>query len=921
MSVVTDPDNLDRFQVCIDPIAETISLRGLGTERHAVDQTGDSDGTTTFTDAGANFTADGVIAGDVLSIISDPADDGGIIGHYRVVTVGTTTLTVERNIPASTAADLTYKINAKQTPGAAGEQVADGVTLQCLFSFLKEEYQALAAGLGNAVDLVAYDFPFVGITREQMIMGGVNGDAASDWAFNDTNGVESTDTEGVTRQLVRTGGWQEREADDDVLREYANYTTLGALDSDAQATYQQGDSTGDPGDFKLTGPTNQALLTFGPDVGPDAVGTGFNIDNATKRITRNDGGNWADDNYRVGDYITMRDAEDSGNDGSFGPITVVQDSVDGYIEIPSATFTTNTDDTTVIVQVDHRRYTVLRCRKKAKYYAKATHDNAGIPSTGIEPLVNKFPLSHTNDPAITLDDGTVSGGDGTATGDIFQENEQHSTDTNGATADQGDGTFQFSSVGATFNSTARSSVQILRPGDSLKISSGSYQGTYEIKSIDSATQLTCYHEPTRTYPGDEGTLTYTVYTGIRDVGATNATLTDVDTATGTLVSSGSTFNADSGLGDRLVVAGDIVEVFSGTGAVIGYYKVVSVDSATQLTLNTSDQVFSGETNQSYRIWQPGMFLQYFSTTAVASGMTDGLNINGAGNPDTFTRTGGSWVTDGFDTVGMMISLLDAEDAANIGDYTVGTPTPTATVLTLISSDDVTTNTDDDTAVNSNVTGEYGIIRTINQVKYTFHWRIFGNGGTLAQIYQFLQRELRRATDIDGGDTTKRGDISDLLMNYVSPNGTTLDLYPDDLASADINNTTFRDMTGTDRNDAFIVGITFVVNANLTGSANKRLVAYFTNANGNQFGTNNAIKVNDKDGTPMDWTTITGDISTTFDYTNNAQGGRTPDTDAAITIVALGDDKAQYILVTATITKVSDLSIPVQPALERNFSNP
>jgi hypothetical protein len=919
MSIVTDPDNLDRFQVCIDPIAETISLRGLGTERHAVDQTGDSDGSTTFTDAGANFTSDGVIAGDVLTIISDPADDGGIIGHYRVVTVGTTTLTVERNIPASTAADLTYKINAKQTAGAGTEQVADGVTLQCLFSFLKEEYQALAAGLGNAVDLVAFDFPFVGITREQMIMGGVNGDAASDWSFNDTNGVEASDTEGTTRQLIRTGGWQEREADDDVLREYANYTTLGTLDSDAQVTYQQGDADGDPANFKLTGATNQALLTFGPDVGPD-TGSGFDINNTTKRITRADGGNWATDNYRVGDYITMRDAEDSPNDGSFGPITVVQDQVDGYIEIPSATFTDNTDDVAIIIQVDHRRYTALRCRKKAKYYAKAVHVDAGIPTTGIEPLVNKFPLSHTDDPAITLDDGTVSGGDGTATGDIFQENESHSTGSNGVTADQEDGTFTFTSSGATFNSTART-VQILRPGDSLKITSGNYQGTYEIKTIDSATQLTCYHEPTRTYPGDESSLSFTVYTGIRDTGATNATLTDVDTATGTLVSSGSTFNADSGLGDRLVVAGDIVEVFAGTGAVIGYYKVVSVDSATQLTLNTSDQVFSGETSQSYRIWQPGMFMQHFSTTAVASGMTDGLNINGAGNPDTFTRTGGSWTTDGFDTVGMMISILDAEDSENIGDYTIGTPTPTSTVVTLIASDSVTTNTDDDTAVNGNVTGEYGIIRTINQVKYTFHWRVFGNGGTLAQIYQFLQRELRRATDIDGGDTTKRGDITDLLMNYISPNGTTLDMYPDDLATADINNTTFRDMTGTDRNDAFIVGITFTVNSNLTGSNAKRLVVYFTDANGNQFGTNNAIKVQDKDSSDMDWTTITGNIQTTFDFTNNAQGGRTPDTNAAITIVALGDDLAQYLLVTSTITKVSSLSIGIPTILERNYSNP
>ena len=51
MVKISDPDQLDRFQVAIDPIAETLSFRGLGTERHAVDQTGNSAGTTTFTDA------------------------------------------------------------------------------------------------------------------------------------------------------------------------------------------------------------------------------------------------------------------------------------------------------------------------------------------------------------------------------------------------------------------------------------------------------------------------------------------------------------------------------------------------------------------------------------------------------------------------------------------------------------------------------------------------------------------------------------------------------------------------------------------------------------------------------------------------------------------------------------------------------
>jgi len=913
MSKVIDPDTLDRFQVCIDPNGEKISIRGLGTERHAVDQTGDSDGTTTFTDAGANFTTDGVIAGDILTIISDPANNGGIIGHYRVVTVGTTTLTVERSIPASTGADLTYKINAKQTTGSGSAQVADGVNMQALYSFLKEEWKVLAAGLGNAVDLNKFDFPCQSITPEEFIFGGVNGDAASAWTFLDTNGTQATDTEGSTRELLRDGGWQERSVADAILREYANITTLGSLDSNAQAYYQQGRSDQTPANFKLTGPVNQAIYTL------QAPSTPTNVAFAATTITRS-AGDWTTDGFKLGDYVTITSAEDAGNIGTFGPITALSATV---ITIATASFTVNADDDTATFKANHKFYTKLFARKKGRSYASSVHADAGISTTlGIGPRVNKFPLSHATDPAITIHDGILSGGDGTAEGDIFQGTETHTTGADGATqaaASAAADSFTFTSAGSVFNSTARGGVVILRAGDSVIITSGSDQGTYEIKSVDSATQLTLYKEPLLTYVGGQSSISFTVKTSSRDVGAANAALADVNGATGTLISAGSTFNANTALGDRLVVAGDIVEIFAGAAAHIGYYKVVSVDSATQLTLNTSDQIFTVQSSQSYRIYRPGMFLQRFATTLVGASMSN-MNFNGSGNPDTMTRTGGSWVTDGF-IPGSSIRVLAAEDAGNVQNMIVGTPTPTATVLTLILAENVTTNAADTVAINSNITGEYGVIRSVNLIKYPFHWRLFANGGTLAQVFQFLQRELRRTTDIDGGNGTQRGDITDLLMTFASPNGTTLDLFPDDLSSGDSNNVTFQDLTGDNRNNAFIVGILLDVNANLISSATKRITMYFTTNPGGNFGTNNAIIVDDKDGVDINTTTITGDINTTFDYTNNAQGGRTPDTNAAVTVVALGDDLAQHILAVATITKVNSLTIAVQPALERNYSNP
>ena len=905
---VTDPDNLDRFQIAIDPVGQIISLRGLGTQRHAVDTTGDSDGTTTFTDAGANFTTDGVIAGDVLTIISDPAANGGIIGHYRVVTVGTTTLTVERSIPASTAADLTYRINAPQTVGAVGQQVADGVSLDVLYSFFAEEWVTLAAGLGNAEDLNQFTFPMraVPATVGQYIFGGINGDATSAWTFAATNGTQATDGEGNPTELIRDGGLQERSATGVVLREYANYTTLGALDADAQPYYQQGDATGSPTDFRIPGPANQAVLVFGPDVGPLA-----NTVFAATTITRGTG-SWITDNYRIGDRITIRAAEDAGNNGNFGPITAISATV---ITIASATFPVNADDDTAIFQVDHRRYTALFARKKERYYTKAVHADAGIPTSGILPLVNKFPLAHSFDPAIVLDDGVLSGGDATGTS-VFQGNESHQAAANGVTVDLGDGTFTFSSAGATFTSTARA-VIILRAGDVVRITSGGYQGYYEIASVDSATQLTLFHEPLRVYPGDEATLSYTVYAGVRDTGATNATLANVDGATGTLTSAGSTFDANTALGDRIVVAGDVVEVFAGTGVVLGYYRVVSVTSATVLVLNTSDQIFSGETSQSYRIWRPGMFLQRFDTDVVGSGMSN-MAFNGAGNPDTMTRTGGSWITDGF-IDGMALTVVDAEDAANVGTYIID-GTPSATVVTFIAEESLTTNATDTTAINANITGETGIVRTINAVTYPFHWRLFANGGTLAEAYQFLQRDLRRTTDIDGSEDIARGDITDLLMSFVSPNGTTLDLFPDNLASSESNNVTYRDLSADDRANAFLVGIRFVPNANLIGAAIKRLTMYFTSVPSGDFDSNDAVVIDDSLGVDINFTVVSGNIDVTYDYTNNAQGGRTPGTDAPYVVVAYGTNLAQPLQIAGTITQINSIIITVAPQEEFNYAN-
>jgi hypothetical protein len=225
-------------------------------------------------------------------------------------------------------------------------------------------------------------------------------------------------------------------------------------------------------------------------------------------------------------------------------------------------------------------------------------------------------------------------------------------------------------------------------------------------------------------------------------------------------------------------------------------------------------------------------------------------------------------------------------------------------------------------------------RDINSITYPFFWRCFGNGATTAEVYEFVQRELRRTTDIDNGPGTARGDVTDLLMSYVSPTAKGLRMIIDDFDANDTNNTSFFDASttvawpnGVERQSSFVAAGTITYNANLvadTGPA--RMAMYFKNVPnaGESFGEPSAIYVDDADGQDIvesDISTSGGSTSFTFDYDGNSQGGRTPGTNADVVIVAIGTDEAQYVLFEGTITRATGLTFALQASKERVYSNP
>jgi hypothetical protein len=132
----------------------------------------------------------------------------------------------------------------------AGNLTSDGVTLQALYSFLKEEWKLDS-------DLIMFPFPMVAITPEQF-------EFIENWRPYDD----------AARKLIRTGGWREIDDESVIKKEYAGIVTLGTFEDSANdlAYYQQGDDPTDTSaavDFTYAGPVNEAIKTYDLNVPPD----------------------------------------------------------------------------------------------------------------------------------------------------------------------------------------------------------------------------------------------------------------------------------------------------------------------------------------------------------------------------------------------------------------------------------------------------------------------------------------------------------------------------------------------------------------------------------------------------------------------------------------------------------------------------
>ena len=116
---------------------------------------------------------------------------------------------------------------------------------------------------------------------------------------------------------------------------------------------------------------------------------------------------------------------------------------------------------------------------------------------------------------------------------------------------------------------------------------------------------------------------------------------------------------------------------------------------------------------------------------------------------------------------------------------------------------------------------------------------------------------------------------------------------------------FLDQNSVQRSYPYVAAGSLVFNSILVGGYYKM---YFTTLPGasNDYGEAGAVVVDDGSAADIAGTIGSGSIGFTFDYDNNTQGGRTPGTDAAVTVVAGNPGSAKPVVATGTISRACRL---------------
>ena len=197
--------------------------------------------------------------------------------------------------------------------------------------------------------------------------------------------------------------------------------------------------------------------------------------------------------------------------------------------------------------------------------------------------------------------------------------------------------------------------------------------------------------------------------------------------------------------------------------------------------------------------------------------------------------------------------------------------------------------------------------------------------TLEEIYTKMQFNLRQTGDIDDGAGTVVGKTANQLCYFVGDTlYTTLGVFIDGVLAADLNRVIFLDQNGVERSYPYASAGTLNFNTALTSGGTGYYRMYFLNDDagsnlGYDYGTADAITVNDADDTPITGTITGASIAFTYDYDGNDQrGAGSEGEDAPIVVVAGNAGSAKPVVATGTISRSKGISITLTAETDRAY---
>lgn len=412
MALIVDPDNLSQgASTAVSDL--TVTNPGSGAD-------------VTLGSAGNSLPA---VAVDDFIEIRDHTE-ANVNGLYQVVTVTTPTTTLQCNkvtgiVPVTVGATavnvlgstagpksvffdaldrLIYLLEIGTVAGSPTLLSSDGVTLQAVYSFAKEEWK-------NDNYLIKFPFPFTSITPEQFEIGN-DGTNSNGWNWGEVTEVLSPAVDRIrSRKLLRTCGWSEIDTNGNTVAQYFCPITLGSFEDNANdvAYYQFGTDTevDDTVDFTFPGPVNEAIQTFEELAIPSPV---FSFA-TTSTITRADGGSFITDGFKVGGQVTVRASGVSPtNNGSYELTAVAATTL-----TVSGTPLNAAADPTAVFAVDNRNAVALRLRIRDADTNGKTFDSSDLAAIGLTSVTNKaerFPLANATDLKISATDVDIIGSPG-----------------------------------------------------------------------------------------------------------------------------------------------------------------------------------------------------------------------------------------------------------------------------------------------------------------------------------------------------------------------------------------------------------------------------------------------------------------------------------------------------------------------------